>query len=70
MHEIAEALITGDAAVKQRLGHLYDKFQIDLDGRHSRRVRLANEALESGAVRLEDLKDPEDPTDPVDPTEP
>lgn len=56
VREIAQALFVGEAAVKQHLGHLYDKFQIADDGRQ-RRVELANEALESGAVRLEDLKE-------------
>jgi pSer/pThr/pTyr-binding forkhead associated (FHA) protein len=50
---MAEALSVSEAAVKQHLAHLYDKFGI-YDGER-RRVRLANEALRRGAVRLSDL---------------
>ena len=52
--EMAEALYVSEAAVKQHLAHLYDKFAI-YDG-DRRRVRLANEALRRGAVRLSDLR--------------
>lgn len=51
--EMAEALYVSEAAVKQHLAHLYEKFGI-YDG-DRRRVRLANEALRRGAVRLADL---------------
>ncbi len=51
--EIADALFVSEAAVKQHLSHLYDKFGI-YDG-DRRRVRLANEALRRGAVRIADL---------------
>jgi len=51
--EMAEALYVSEAAVKQHLAHLYDKFGI-YDGER-RRVRLANEALRRGAIRLADL---------------
>lgn len=52
--EMAEALSVSEAAVKQHLAHLYDKFEIyDTD---RRRVRLANEALRRGAVHLSDLR--------------
>jgi hypothetical protein len=67
VRDIAGRLFVGDAAVKQHLGHLYDKFGIveeEVDGQ-PRRVRLANAALESGAVTLRDLRDdrPDDPSD-------
>ena len=52
--EIAAALSVSDAAVKQHLGHLYDKFGIAEGDR--RRVRLANEALHRGAVSLADVR--------------
>lgn len=57
--EIAERLFVGEPAIKQHLGHLYDKFQITDDDTSAlpRRVRLANAALESGAVKLGDLRD-------------
>ena len=52
---IAETLVVTKAAVKQHLLRLYDKFDLsEEDG--SRRVRLANEALERGAVTLADLR--------------
>jgi DNA-binding CsgD family transcriptional regulator len=61
VREIAARLFVGDAAVKQHLGHLYDKFDIaDEDEGQSRRVRLANAALESGAITLRDLRDDDD----------
>ena len=50
IREIAERLFVSDAAVKQHLLRLYDKFGIWESGR--RRVGLANAALRSGAVRL------------------
>ena len=52
---IAAELVVSDAAVKQHLSRLYDKFDV---GTHAerRRVRLANAALSTGAVRLSDLK--------------
>lgn len=49
---IAAALWVTDAAVKQHLLRLYDKFGISgVDG-GSRRMRLANEALRRGAVTV------------------
>lgn len=51
---IAEQLIVSESAVKQQLGRLYDKFEIDEGS--DRRPRLANEALACGAVRLADLR--------------
>jgi DNA-binding CsgD family transcriptional regulator len=52
--EMADALFVSEAAVKQHLAHLYDKFGIVEGDR--RRVRLANEALRRGAIRLSDLR--------------
>jgi hypothetical protein len=51
---IAAELFVSESAVKQQLGRLYNKF--DIDGGGDRRVRLANEALSCGAVRLADLR--------------
>src|SRR5262245_49443356 len=52
---MAEALFVTDSAVKQHLDRLYDKFGIETNAGESRRVRLANEAIQSGAVTLKDL---------------
>jgi hypothetical protein len=52
--EIAAELVVSDAAVKQHLLNLYDKF--GLGGADHRRTRLANEAIRRGAVRLADLR--------------
>jgi tetratricopeptide (TPR) repeat protein len=52
--QIAAALVVSDAAVKQHLLHLYDKFAIDGAG-EQRRLRLANEVLRRGVVGFEDL---------------
>ena len=51
---IAEALCVTESAVKQQLGRLYLKF--DVGEGSDRRVRLANEALTCGAVRVADLQ--------------
>jgi DNA-binding NarL/FixJ family response regulator len=53
--EMAAALSVSEAAVKQHLAHLYDKFEIYGEG-DRRRVRLANEALRRGAVTLADVR--------------
>ena len=61
VREIAARLYVTEAAVKQHLSNLYDKFGIAEDySLAKRRVRLANAALETGAVRLSDLEDPDD----------
>lgn len=52
---IAEDLVITQAAVKQHLANLYDKFGIATTDDH-RRARLANEALRRGAVSLTELK--------------
>ena len=51
---ISDVLSVTESAVKQQLGRLYLKF--DIDEGPDRRVRLANEALVCGAVRLADLE--------------
>jgi DNA-binding CsgD family transcriptional regulator len=56
IREIADALVVTEAAVKQHLGHLYDKFGIH-GGGERRRVRLANEALRRGAVTITALRE-------------
>jgi pSer/pThr/pTyr-binding forkhead associated (FHA) protein len=53
---IAEALFVTESAVKQHLDRLYDKFSIFSDAGESRRVRLANEAIQTGAVTMRDLQ--------------
>jgi len=55
VRDIARELVVSDAAVKQHLAHLYDKFGLYDEG-ESRRVRLANEAIRRGAVSLADLR--------------
>lgn len=52
---MAGELYVTEAAVKQHLLNLYDKFAIPTEG--DRRVRLANEALRRGAVTLAQLRD-------------
>lgn len=54
--EIAERLVVTEAAVRQHLIRLYDKFGID-QASERRRVQLANEALRRGAVNLAELRD-------------
>ena len=56
---IADALYVTESAVKQHLDRLYDKFGIQVDAGGSRRVLLANEAIQSAAVSLKDLQPPE-----------
>lgn len=56
VRDIADALVVTEAAVKQHLGHLFNKFEIREAGREPRRVRLANDALQRGAVSLADLQ--------------
>jgi hypothetical protein len=51
--QIASELVITEAAVKQHLSRLYDKFGIhEQDGR---RVRLANEAIRRGAVNTAEI---------------
>ncbi|MFC4945474.1 FHA domain-containing protein [Pseudonocardia sp. GCM10023141] len=53
--QIAQALWVSEAAVKQHLLRLYDKFGIGGEGER-RRSRLANEALRRGAITLAEVR--------------
>lgn len=53
--QMAGELFVSEAAIKQHLQNLYDKFAIPTEG--DRRVRLANEALRRGAVTIAQLRD-------------
>jgi len=55
IREVAAALGITEAAVKQHLLHLYDKFAVYTEPTR-RRVGLANEAVRRGAVTLADLR--------------
>ena len=55
--EVATELVVSEAAVKQHLVNLYDKFGVSDTAQH-RRSRLANEALRRAAVTLNDLRGP------------
>lgn len=52
---IAEELVITQAAVKQHLANLYEKFGVAAED-SNRRSRLANEALRRGAVSLAELR--------------
>ena len=54
VREIATALHVSDAAVKQHLTNLYDKFGVGEGDR--RRSRLANAALDSAVVTVADIR--------------
>jgi pSer/pThr/pTyr-binding forkhead associated (FHA) protein len=54
VRRMAGELFVTEAAVKQHLQNLYDKFAIPAEG--DRRVRLANEALRRGAVTIAQLR--------------
>jgi pSer/pThr/pTyr-binding forkhead associated (FHA) protein len=58
--QIAAELWVSEAAVKQHLLHLYDKFGVSGDGER-RRTRLANEALRRGAITLAEVRAAEKP---------
>ncbi len=55
IRDIARELVISEAAVKQHLLRLYDKFAIH-EPVERRRVRLANEALRRGAVNIAELR--------------
>jgi pSer/pThr/pTyr-binding forkhead associated (FHA) protein len=55
VRRMASELFVTEAAVKQHLQNMYDKFSIPSEG--DRRVRLANEALRRGAVTIAQLRD-------------
>jgi pSer/pThr/pTyr-binding forkhead associated (FHA) protein len=57
---IADELIITQAAVKQHLANLYDKFAVSASD-SNRRARLANEALRRGAVSLSQLREAQSP---------
>jgi DNA-binding NarL/FixJ family response regulator len=52
---IAQELVVTDAAVKQHLLHLYEKFGLDRDA-ENRRILLANQAIQRGVVSPEELR--------------
>ena len=53
IRQIAGALVVTEAAVKQHLSRLYDKFEVF--EREGRRARLANEAFRRGAVSTAEI---------------
>jgi pSer/pThr/pTyr-binding forkhead associated (FHA) protein len=55
VRQMATELFVTEAAIKQHLQNLYDKFAVPAEG--ERRVRLANEAMRRGAVTLAMLRD-------------
>lgn len=55
IRDIAAALVVTEAAVKQHLANLYEKFALPA-GTERRRVLLANEAIRHGVVTLADLR--------------
>ena len=55
IRDIARELVISEAAVKQHLLRLYDKFAIH-EPSERRRVRLANEALRRGSVSVAELR--------------
>jgi pSer/pThr/pTyr-binding forkhead associated (FHA) protein len=55
---IAEELVITQAAVKQHLVNLYDKFGVAATD-SNRRSRLANQALRRGAVSMTELRGPD-----------
>ena len=55
---IADELVISQAAVKQHLANLYEKFGVASTD-SNRRARLANDALRRGAVSLSHLREPE-----------
>lgn len=55
VRQMARELFVTEAAIKQHLQNLYDKFAIPAEG--ERRVRLANEAIRRGAVTLAMLRE-------------
>jgi pSer/pThr/pTyr-binding forkhead associated (FHA) protein len=54
VRRMAQELFVSEAAVKQHLQNLYDKFAIPSEG--ERRTRLANEAVRRGAVTIAMLR--------------
>jgi pSer/pThr/pTyr-binding forkhead associated (FHA) protein len=60
VREIAARLFIGKNAVQFHLTNLYDKFGVYGDEGTNRRVRLANAAVDRGAVTPNDLRDDPD----------
>lgn len=56
IRQIAGELYVTENAVKQHLSRLYDKFGIHSEGGEPKSVRLANDAIQRGAVRLADVR--------------
>jgi predicted component of type VI protein secretion system len=56
IHDIAGELVVTDAAVKQHLLRLFDKFDIRGPG-ESRRLQLANGAIRRGAVSMAEIQE-------------
>jgi len=56
VREIAERLFIGKNAVQAHLTNLYSKFGIYGDESSNRRVALANEAIQRGAVTVADIR--------------
>lgn len=54
--DMARSLAVSEAAIKQHLARLFDKFGVH-GGAEGRRARLANEALRRGAVTLAEVRD-------------
>jgi DNA-binding NarL/FixJ family response regulator len=57
VRDIATKLVVTEAAVRQHLLRLYDKFGVP-EGTERRRVLLANEAITRGAVTVADMRSP------------
>lgn len=55
VRQMAQELFVTEAAIKQHLQNLYDKFGVSTEG--ERRVRLANEAIRRGAITIAMLRD-------------
>jgi hypothetical protein len=55
VRDVASALVVTEAAVRQHLLHLYEKFGVP-EGAERRRVLLANDAISRGAVTVADLR--------------
>jgi FHA domain-containing protein len=56
IRSIAKVLFVTEGAVKQHLQRLYDKFGIHDGEQGRRRTRLANEAIQSGAVSMGEIR--------------
>lgn len=57
VRDVASDLVVTEAAVRQHLLRLYEKFGVP-EGTERRRVKLANEAIVRGAVTVADLRGP------------